>query len=149
MTTNSAGIWDLDGRMEVKMSRNALKTILCPVSGIMHCLNSDDMFNEVLDEVIPMLERHNPRSKDIVLSLNRIQIYVLHLLSRASLLTLWDYEDEMRQARKERGIDHIDSEGLLKVMELTSQVQDADSELMDAGETMLVVDQLDEALSND
>lgn len=143
---------DFDGRIDVKMNRRAVCAILSPVEAIFRCLNLFDVFEEVVDELIPMTEsavNHNPQSKDVVLPLTRVQISVLLMLGRASIVTLQDYVEDVEQTLNERGVAPDTSQGLLKVLRLRAQVLDAFDELEDASETMLLVDELDEALASD
>lgn len=152
MTDNSARTTDTEGRIDVKMNRRAVCAIFSPVEAIFRCLNQFDVFEEVVDELIPMVESavgHHPQNKDVVLPLTQIQICVLLMLGRASLVTLRDYVEDVEQTLNESGVAHDTSQGLLKVLRLRSQVLDAFGELEDASETMLLVDELDEALSSD
>ena len=141
-----------EDRIDVKMSRRAVSAIFCPVEAIFRCLNQFDTFEEAVDEILPIVQSavdHNPQNKDVVVPLTQLQISVMLMLGRASLVTLGDYVEDVEQTLNERGVAPDTSEGLLKVLKLRSQVLDAFGELEDASETMWLVDELDEALASD
>ena len=151
MTTGSPQMSDIDERIDVKVDRNALVAMFSPAEGIFRVLNQIDTLYDVIDEVTDMVESavaHNPRSKDVVLPLTRNQIYVMMVLSRVSLAGFKQQVEDMRDALDYTGRDGV-TPGLSRVVRLMSRVGELLDELTDATEAMLIVEELDEALSSD